>query len=132
VTDADIAAVPDEAVGWYAELAYAPVLLVIGVELGLVASMDAALDRVGVVSGASIYPFVHNVLLAARARGLSGVLTTFAVTSEDFVRGLLGLPPTVALAAFVPLGHPQQVITRLTRNPVSDFAHWDRWDGPAV
>jgi nitroreductase len=132
VTDDDVAAVPDEAVAWYAGLAKAPVLLVIGVELGLVASMDAGLDRVGVVSGASIYPFVQNVLLAARSRGLSGVLTTFAVTAEDSIRTRLGLPPTVALAAVVPLGHPAKVVTKLTRSAVSEFARWESWDGRAV
>jgi hypothetical protein len=52
VTEADVSAVPDDPVAWYADLAEAPVLLVIGVELGLVTSMDAGLDRVGVVSGA--------------------------------------------------------------------------------
>jgi nitroreductase len=132
VTHADVAAVPDEAVSWYAALAAAPVLLVIGVDLGLVASVDAGLERVGVVSGASIYPFVQNILLTARARGLSAVLTTFAVAAEGTVRDLLRLPPTVALAAFVPLGHPQKVITKLTREPVSSFAHWESWDGPTI
>jgi nitroreductase len=75
---------------------------------------------------------VQNVLLATRARGLSGVLTTFAVTAEHVVREWLGLPSSVALAAVVPLGHPSRMLTRLTRKPVSEFAHWESWDGPAV
>lgn len=44
-------------------------MLVVGVDLRLVASMDADLDRVGVVCGASIYPFAWNILLAARYEG---------------------------------------------------------------
>ena len=48
----------------------AAVVLVVGVDLRLVASMDADLDRVGVVSGASIYPFAWNILLAAVMRAL--------------------------------------------------------------
>ena len=47
-------------------IAQAPVVLVVGVDLRVVASMDQDLSRVGVVSGASIYPFVWNILLAAR------------------------------------------------------------------
>jgi nitroreductase len=132
VTDADVAGVPDDAVAWYVGLAAAPVVLVIGVELRLVASFDARLDRVGVVSGASIYPFVHNVLLAARARGLSGVLTTFAVAGEASVRELLALPASVAVAAVVPLGHPAKVIRKLTREPVAEFARWESWAGAPV
>lgn len=132
VTEADIAAVNPESVQWYRNLARAPVILVIGVDLRLVASIDATLDRVGVVSGASVYPFVHNVILAAHARGMAGALTTFAVGAEGTVKELLGLPSSVALAAIVPLGYPTRALTKLTRNPVEDFARWERWDGPPV
>jgi nitroreductase len=132
VTDADVAAVGPESLQWYRNLARAPVVLVIGVDLRLVAAIDATLDRVGVVSGASIYPFVHNVILAAHARGMAGALTTFAVGAEGTVKELLGLASSVALAAVVPLGYPTRVLTKLTRNPVEDFARWERWDGPPV
>lgn len=132
VTDADLAAVTPESMQWYRNLALAPVILAIGVDLRRVAAFDAGLDRVGVVCGASIYPFVHNTILAAHARGLAGVLTTFAVGAEPVVKELLGLPSSVALAAVVPLGYPARVLTKLTRNPVEEFARWEHWDGPAV
>jgi len=132
VTDEDVAAVAVESLQWYRNLALAPVILVIGVDLRLVASIDATLDRVGVVSGASVYPFVHNTILAAHARGMAGVLTTFAVGAEYAVKKLLGLPPPVALAAVVPLGYPTRVLTKLTRNPVEDFARWEHWAGLPV
>jgi len=47
----------------------APVLLMLCVDLSVIASTDADLDRVGVISGASIYPFAWSILLAARAEG---------------------------------------------------------------
>src|SRR5262245_30071101 len=47
----------------------APVLLVVCVDLRLVASIDMELDRIGIASGASIYPLAWNILLAARAEG---------------------------------------------------------------
>lgn len=132
VTDEQVAAVPDEAVAWFRALAAAPVVLVIGVDLSLVASMDAGLDRVGVVSGASIYPFVQNVLLVARSRGLAGVLTTFSAAGEPQVQQLVGFPAHVAIAAVVPLGEPAQILTRLRRAPVESFARLDHWDGPSL
>lgn len=128
VTDAEAAAVPDEAISWFLDLARAPVLLVVGVDLGVVASMDAGLDRVGVVSGASIYPFVHNILLVARSRGLGGVLTTFSAAGEPEVQRLVGFPPEVAIAAVIPLGEPTEVRTRLRRRPVEEFTRLERWD----
>jgi nitroreductase len=132
VTDEQVAAVSDEQLDWFRNLATAPVLIVVGVDLSLVASVDAALDRVGVASGASIYPFVHNVLLVARSRGLAGALTTFPAAGEPDVQRLLGLPAHVAVAAVVPLGRPADVLTRLRRNPVDAFARFEHWDGPPV
>jgi nitroreductase len=107
-------------------------VLVIGVDLRLVASTDRLLDRVGVVSGASIYPFVWNVLLAARQEGLGGTITTFAVAQEPKLQELLGIPSHVAVAAIVPLGVPARRLRRLTRKPVREFAVRERWGGEAL
>ncbi len=116
-------------VSWWESLADAPVLLVIGVDLRVVASVDAALDRVGVASGGSIYPFVHNILLGARARGLGSAVTTFVAGDEPAAQELLGFPSSTAIAAVMPLGVPTQVLTKLSRNPVESFARRERWDG---
>ena len=105
----------------------APLLLVVTVDLSVVASMDSDLDRVGVVSGASIYPFVWNILLAARNEGLGGTLTTYLAGREREVQALLGIPEHVAVAAVLPIGRPRKQLTRLRRNPVSDFLMFDRW-----
>src|SRR4051794_19267277 len=42
--------------------------------------------------GASVYPACQNLLLAARARGLGGVMTGWHHTVEDDLRELLGIP----------------------------------------
>jgi nitroreductase len=110
----------------------APVILVICVDLKVVASTDQDLDRVGVISGASIYPFAWNVLLAARGRGYAGTITTLAVAQEPKIQQLLGIPPHVAVAAVMPLGRPVSRLTRLTRKPVAQFATRERWDGPSL
>src|SRR4029077_14874761 len=40
----------------------APVVLVVCVDLGVVAAFDQDLDRIGLIAGASVYPFVWNIL----------------------------------------------------------------------
>jgi nitroreductase len=116
----------------YAEgLDKVPVHLVIGVSLGDVLATDASLPRQSIVGGASIYPFVQNLLLALRAEGLGAALTTLLVPAEAEVRRLLGIPDEVALAAHVGVGHradpwPKQ----LTRRPVEEFAFLDRFGEP--
>lgn len=107
----------------------APVLLVACVDLAVVASMDRNLDRVGVISGASIYPFVWNILLAARNEGLGGALTTFPVAAEPELKKLLEIPEPFAVAAVVLLGKPARQLTRLTRKSVEEFTFRDRWGG---
>ena len=87
-------------------------------DLGVVAAIDQDLDRIGVISGASVYPFVWNVLLAARNEGFGGVLTTMAVAEEPQVKELLGIPDDYAIAALVPLGKPVHQVSKLTRKPV--------------
>src|ERR1700686_4771455 len=62
-----------------------PVMLVICADLGALAATDRDLDRYQIAGGASIFPFVWNILLAARARGLGGVMTTIATRNESGV-----------------------------------------------
>lgn len=132
VTEADIGRVGEEDVAWYADIAKAPVLLVIGLDRRVMAAVDLDVDRPGIAGGASIYPFVHNILLAARAGGLSGVLTTFASGAEPAVQAIVGFPSHVAVAATVPIGYPARELTRLRRKPVESFAHWDSYTGPPI
>ena len=117
---------PDELVQYIATV---PVLLVVAVDLSVVASFDRDLPRVGVISGASIYPFVWNILLAARDEGYGGALTTFLTGREPEAQKLLDLPEHFAIAAMLPIGKPVKQLTRLRRNPVEDFTVLERWGG---
>jgi nitroreductase len=107
----------------------APVVLVLCVDLKVVASIDQDLDRVGVVSGGSIYPFAWNVLMGARHEGFGGTITTLATAQEPRIQALLGLPPHVAVCAVMPLGRPVKMLSRLKRKPVTEFAMRERWGG---
>ncbi|WP_304108899.1 nitroreductase family protein [Mycolicibacterium bacteremicum] len=128
VSDEDLAAVQ---VPRATHLLDAEVLLVVCVDLGVVAAFDQDLDRIGVVPGASVYPLVWNILLAARNEGFGGVLTTMAVAEEPRVKELLAIPDEYALAAVLPLGRPVTQVRRLTRKPVAEFVTQERFDGPA-
>jgi nitroreductase len=105
-----------------------PLHLVVGVRLDDLAVTDAELPRRSIVGGASIYPFVQNLLLALRSEGLGAAMTTLLVPAEEAVRELLGIPQEIALAAHVGVGHRTDPWPRrLARRPVSEFAFAERW-----
>lgn len=108
-----------------------PLHLVVCVRIADLAITDAELDRPSIVGGASVYPFVQNVLLALRAEGLGASLTTLLIPAEPEVKRLLSIPDEIAVAAYVAVGHradpwPQA----LTRRPVADFAFSERYGQP--
>jgi len=108
-----------------------PVLLIVCVALEALAVLDHGLPRQSIVGGGSIYPFCHNIMLKARDEGLGGVMTTAICRQEPALVELLGIPETHAVASLIALGHPQEVVTKLRRQPVEEFAVVDRFDGPA-
>lgn len=110
----------------------AAVVLIVCVDLKVVAATDQYLSRVSLVPGASVYPFVWNILLSARTEGFGGTITTLAVAQEPELQELLGIPGHVAVAAVMPLGRPVTQLTRLRRKGVPEFATRERWDGPPL
>jgi nitroreductase len=123
-------AVPEEF--FTAPFLRAAVVLAVTIDLTCVAAMDQHLDRIGVVTGASVYPLVWNILLAARNEGYGGTLTTMAIAEEAQIRDLLGIPDTHAVAALLPLGKPVKQLSKLRRAPVEEFTARDRFDGPPL
>lgn len=82
--------------------------------------------------GASIYPACQNLLLAARALGYGGVMTTWHAFVEPELRALLGIPDDVAIAATIPLGRPAGHHGPVRRRPLAELVYEDRWDAPAA
>jgi nitroreductase len=115
--------------GFAETLDTAPALLLVLADLAALAAVDRDLPRYTLVGGASIYPFVWSLLLAARAEGLGGVMTTMPVRREADVRALFGIPDSVAVASLVVLGRPVTALRRLTRAPVDSFTWVDRYEG---
>jgi nitroreductase len=81
-------------------------------------------------SGASIYPAVQNMLLAARALGLGATLTNRHLHYEKETQAALGLPPNVHSYAIIPIGWPMGKFGPVKRGPLSEIVYQDKWGQP--
>jgi nitroreductase len=105
-----------------------PVLLVVCARLGDVHPTDHKLGRLTIVGGASVYPAVQNLLLAAREIGLGTALTTLLCEQEPAVKALLNIPEDISTAAMVTIGWPVKAFPKkLTRVPLSQMAFVDSY-----
>jgi nitroreductase len=81
--------------------------------------------------GASVYPACQNLLLAARALGYGGVMTTWHQLVEDELRQLLAIPDDIGLCATIPLGRPVGHHGSVRRRPIGELVYDDAWEAPA-
>jgi len=81
--------------------------------------------------GNSVYPACQNLLLAARARGLGGVMTMWHALVEDDLRAVLDIPENVAISATLPIGYPEGRHGPVRRRPLSEIVFDDAWGQPA-
>lgn len=81
-------------------------------------------------SGASIYPAVQNMLLAARALGLGSTLTTRHLLYEAEAEAALGLPPGVHSYAILPIGYPMGRFGPVGRGALAEIVYGDHWGEP--
>jgi len=83
------------------------------------------------MEGASVYPAVQNLLLAARALGYGGVVTGFHGPVEQPLKALLQIPDEIFIACTVTLGKPQGKNGPVRRRPMSELVYGDAWEQPA-
>jgi nitroreductase len=81
-------------------------------------------------SGASIYPAVQNMLLAARALGLGATLTTRHLQHEKESEAALGIPEGSHSYALLPIGYPMGHFGPVGRRSLEDVVYQDRWGTP--
>jgi nitroreductase len=86
--------------------------------------------QAGFQTGASIYPSVQNLMLAARALGLGTVLTTLHRRRKARIHEILGIPDHIESAAIIPLGWPDREYGPNRRLPLETFVMYDRWTDP--
>ena len=100
-------------------MAEVPVLVLATIKKDMVA--------IGPTLGASIYPAVQNLMLAARAIGLGTALTTLHKMHEADVKQLLGIPDDVETMALIPVGRPKGQFGPVNRMPAEKVVYWDGW-----
>jgi nitroreductase len=83
------------------------------------------------VDGASIYPACQNLLLAARALGYGGVMTSWNLSVDAELHSLLGIPDDVFVAAAITLGRPEGHHGSVRRRPLDELVYLDEWGGAA-
>lgn len=98
----------------------------------IVACLDEGTATPTRSSGASIYPAVQNMLLAARALGLGATLTSRHLLYEAETEAALGLPPGVHSYAILPIGYPLGKFGPVGRGALADIVYEDKWGSPYV
>ena len=79
------------------------------------------------MEGASVYPAVQNLLLAARGLGYGGVITGFHGLVEAPLKSLLDIPDEVFIACTVTLGKPAGSHGPVRRRPLDELVYGDAW-----
>jgi nitroreductase len=96
----------------------------------IVACLDEGKNTPTRTSGASIYPAVQNMLLAARALGLGSTLTTRHLLFAKEAEAALGLPEGVHSYAILPIGWPMGKFGPVGRTRLEDVVFNERWGQP--
>jgi nitroreductase len=78
--------------------------------------------------GASVFPAVQNLLLAATALGYGSALTTLPTVAAAELRDVVELPEGLEPMAVVPLGLPGRSLGRPRRLPPAAKTHLDRYE----
>ena len=81
----------------------------------------------GVGPMASVIPAVQNLLLAARALGIGGTITTLHSQVEERVHALFGIPDTAQVVYCIPLGYPKGRFGPNQRKPLTEVCSYDHW-----
>ena len=82
--------------------------------------------------GGSTFPAVQNLLLAARALGLSGSIFNLPLSRGDELRKRLEIPDNNEIFCLLPIGYPSDRHGPVRRKPVKDVVNrerfGERWD----
>ena len=79
------------------------------------------------IEGASMYPAVQNLLLAARALGYGGVITGFHGGVVEELTRLLEIPDNAEIACTVTLGRPAGGHGPVRRRPMTELVFGEQW-----
>lgn len=80
--------------------------------------------------GVSLFQSTQNMMLAARALGLSSLFTTFFFLKRDEIRSILGIPPRIFMECAIFLGYSDEPLGKPKRLSVEQVSHDGRWGEP--
>jgi hypothetical protein len=109
-----------------------PAILLVVVEFDVLEVLDSRLGRQSIVGAASIYPFCHNVLLAARNEEPGAMMTTTICHGEPRLAALLGILPGVATAVRRGLGYLVGAPLQVGRRVREECTTVDRIENPVL
>jgi nitroreductase len=123
----------DNADHYARHLAEVPVQIVVCYGIADVVPVDSALKRASVAGGASIYPMIQNLLLAARNEELGTTLTTLLCVVEPQVKALLDIPEDVATAGVIGVGwRAKPFPKKLKRRALAEISFADSYGNPLL
>jgi nitroreductase len=77
--------------------------------------------------GVSLFQACQNMMLAARAHGVSSLFTTFFFLKRDEIKAILGIPPHIFMECAIFLGYADEKLGKPKRLPVPQVSHRNRW-----
>ncbi len=80
--------------------------------------------------GVSLFQACQNMMLAARALGVSSLFTTFFFLRRERIKEILGIPPRIFMECAVFLGYGAESLGAPRRLPVPQVSHRERWGRP--
>lgn len=80
--------------------------------------------------GVSLFQACQNMMLAARALGLSSLFTTFFFLRRARIKEILGIPPRIFMECAIFLGYGDEALSAPRRIPVAQLSHRNRWGTP--
>ena len=113
---------PGEPLSFAFDMENVPVLMVVCMEKQTSGQRDN-------LHGASIYPAVQNLLLAAAALGINSRLTTIWHFADAEFAEVLGIPDEYEAMAMMPMGYPRDPdhLGGSIRKPISEVTFYDKW-----
>ena len=79
---------------------------------------------------ASVVPAAQNLLLAARALGVGGTITTLHAQVVERAHRLFGIPEDAQIVYCLPLGYPRGKFGPAQRKPLTEVCSYERWGNP--
>jgi len=80
--------------------------------------------------GISLFQACQNMMLAARAHGVSSLFTSFFFLKREEIKQILGIPPRIFMECAIFMGYAEEKLGKPKRLSVPKVSHLNRWGTP--